>query len=103
MYARGLLEETQRLRQAFPVWSATARQAIGYAEALAVLDGRCSLTEGQTQTVLRTRQLAKRQMTWFQHQATVRWVDVTAAATPRTMADSIRQLWSEHGPTPLAY
>ena len=103
MYAQGLLEETQRLRQAFPVWSATARQAIGYAEALAALDGGCSIAEAQAQTALRTRQLAKRQMTWFQHQARVAWVDCAAEATPDVVASRIRQLWSEHGPTPLAY
>ena len=101
MFAQGLLAEARRLREKFPQLSATAQQAIGYAEAFAVLDGRCTETEAQERICARTRQLAKRQMTWFKHQANVAWVTADAPATE--VAARVRQLWSEYGPTPLAY
>ena len=103
MYEQGLLEEARRLRAAFPGWSATARQAIGYAEALDALDGRCTVAAAQQRTALRTRQLAKRQMTWFRHQARVVWVDVSADATVPELAARVRGLWNAHGPSPTFY
>ena len=103
MYAQGLLDEARQLRENFPQLSTTAQQAIGYAEAFAALDGRSTLAEAQTQMALRTRQFAKRQATWFRHQANVAWVDVAADDSSHTVAERVRQLWSQHGPTPLAY
>lgn len=101
MFAQGLLDEAQKLHEKFPQLSATAQQAIGYAEAFAVLDGRCTAAEAQEKICARTRQLAKRQMTWFKHQASVVWV--AAEAPVAEVAARVRQLWSQHGPTPLAY
>ncbi len=101
MFTQGLLDEARQLREKFPQLSATAQQAIGYAEALAVLDGRGTEAEAWEQISARTRQLAKRQMTWFKHQASVAWVAAEAPADE--VAARVRQLWSEHGPTPLAY
>jgi tRNA dimethylallyltransferase len=101
MFEQGLLDEARQLREKFPRLSDTAQQAIGYAEAFAVLDGRCTAAEAQERIGARTRQLAKRQMTWFKHQAHVAWV--TAEAPAAEVAARVRQLWSEHGPTPLAY
>lgn len=60
----GLLDEVRALRAAGP-WSRTAAQAIGYAEASEVLDGRlepAALAERITQ---RTWRYAKRQRAWF--------------------------------------
>lgn len=101
MFKRGLLDEARRLREKFPHLSVTAQQAIGYAEAFAVLDNRCAEAEAQERICARTRQLAKRQMTWFKHQANVAWV--AADAPVAEVAAGVRQIWSEHGPTPLAY
>jgi tRNA dimethylallyltransferase len=98
MFEHGLLEEARRLRTEFPQLSATARQAIGYAEAFAVLDGECTEAVAREKIAIRTRQLAKRQMTWFRHQAATAWVEADDRA-----AQHVRELWSTHGPTPLAY
>jgi tRNA dimethylallyltransferase len=38
------------------------------AELLAHLDGRCALAEALERAVVRTRQYAKRQITWLRHQ-----------------------------------
>ena len=50
-------------------------QAIGYAEAFAVLNNEMTMEEAKEKTVIRTRQLAKRQMTWFRNQLNVEWID----------------------------
>ena len=64
MVAQGLLGEAAQLRRRFRL-STTAMQAIGYAEAFAVLDG--DLEEGQLAEAIRRRtwRYAKRQRSWF--------------------------------------
>lgn len=101
MFNQGLLEEARRLRAAYPRLSAHALQAIGYAEAFAVLDGTSSASAAQERIAVRTRQLAKRQMTWFKHQAHVAWVAADAPAD--AVAAQVRQIWRDHGPSALAY
>jgi len=65
MFAGGLIEET-RAAAAIPGGiGPTARQATGYAEALEVLAGRLTVSEAIRRTQDRTRQLAKRQLTWL--------------------------------------
>ena len=79
MYAAGLDEEKRRLRETYPVWSRTASLAIGYREG-----------DDRTKVYVRTCQLAKRQDTWFRHQATAIYVEPTA--------DAVRECWRKHGP-----
>ena len=74
--AGGFLEEVRRLREAPAPLSATARQALGYRELLAHLDGRCSLTEATDEAVRRTRRFARRQERWFRRDPRIRWLDV---------------------------
>lgn len=102
MYADGLIEEARALRERHTPLSDTARQAIGYEEAWAVLDGRCTTAEAKAATCARTRQLAKRQMTWFRHQANMRWMDVHRDMHATELAAMVRSEWTNHGPTPLA-
>lgn len=101
MYADGLLEEAAGLRRTFVRLSRTALQAIGYAEAFAVLDGRMTRPEAMERTAIRTRQLAKRQMTWFRHQHAVAWIDVTEDSSLEQTAAAVVQCWEQHGPIPL--
>lgn len=98
MYEAGLLEEAAVLRRTYADLSATARQAIGYAEAWDVLDGRATREQAQAITVRRTRQLAKRQATWFRHQASVAWVDARDGQSVDDMADAVEAQWELHGP-----
>ena len=99
MYRRGLVEEAGRLVAQYPQWSATASQAIGYAEALRHMVGEISLEAAVERTVIRTRQLAKRQRTWFRHQARVAWVEVEENMELEDIASAVTRLWHEHGPT----
>jgi tRNA dimethylallyltransferase len=72
--ARGLVAEVERLvREQGLRDSATAVQALGYAQVLAHLDGRLSLEEAVEETKMRTRRFARRQMSWFQADPRVTW------------------------------
>ncbi len=100
MYAGGLLEEARKLCS--PELSPTARHAIGYAEAFAVLRGECSEAEAKERTVIRTRQLSKRQMTWFRQQLTVEWIESACYSDIGQLAGKVYNVWKERGPVPLA-
>ena len=79
MFMRGLDEEERRLHELYPVWSKTASLAIGYREG-----------DDKAKILVRTCQLAKRQDTWFRHQATPLYVEPTV--------ESVRTCWRSHGP-----
>ena len=83
MYAAGLDEEKRRLRETYPVWSRTASLAIGYREG-----------DDRAKVYVRTCQLAKRQDTWFRHQASAIYVEPTV--------DAVRECWRKHGPWKVA-
>jgi tRNA dimethylallyltransferase len=101
MFENGLPEEVRALRARHPALSPTAAHAIGYREAALLLDGELSLGDAVAQTALRTRQLAKRQLTWFRHQARVHWIDVPPDASPADVASAIAALLPTLPPVPL--
>ena len=72
MIAAGWLEECRGLRDLD--LSATARQAIGYAELFDVLDGTLDLEEATERIKVRTRQYAARQLRWFKADPRIQWV-----------------------------
>lgn len=76
MMAAGLLGEVEGLLAAPGELSRTARQALGYKELIAHLEGECSLEEAVATIVLRTRQFAVRQERWFRRDPRVRWVPI---------------------------
>ena len=84
MFMAGLDEEKRKLKEAYPVWSRTASLAIGYREG----DDRAKI-------LTRTCQLAKRQDTWFRHQATPIYVEPTAEA--------VRACWQSRGPWKVTF
>lgn len=69
--------------------SETASGAIGYAEALAFARGELSREEAIGRVAVRTRQLAKRQRTWFRHQFGATPVHVAAGDTAEAVAARI--------------
>ncbi|MBN2702787.1 MAG: tRNA (adenosine(37)-N6)-dimethylallyltransferase MiaA [Pontiellaceae bacterium] len=99
MYAEGLLDEARALMP-FNL-SATALQAIGYAEAFAVLRGEVTEAEAKEKTIIRTRQLAKRQMTWFRNQLNVEWIDTSDYESMEQLAEAVLNAWGNHGSTPI--
>lgn len=100
MYAGGLLEEARGLIGL--KLSSTAQHAIGYAEAFAVLRGEMTESKAKEKTIVRTRQLAKRQMTWFRHQLNVEWIETSEFPSIGQLADKVYNVWKECGPVPLA-
>lgn len=98
MYARGLLEEVDGLNR-HGLLSATAAAAIGYAEAMDVIAGRLSKADAVAKTEARTRQLAKRQMTWFNRQAAVDWIDVGEGSATGEIAAAVQESWRRNGAT----
>jgi tRNA dimethylallyltransferase len=79
MLTAGLLEECRRLAR-LPL-SATARQAIGYAELFEHLAGRATLADAAERAKIRTRRYASRQARWFAADPRVRWLRPPIAAS----------------------
>lgn len=84
MFLAGLAAERERLHELYPVWSRTASLAIGYREG-----------DDRDRIFTRTCQLAKRQDTWFRHQATAIYVEPTV--------ESVRECWRAHGPWQVTF
>ncbi len=74
MMEQGLLEEVRALHRLEKPLSREARQALGYKELLDYLEGRTVLEEAVPLIQTRSRQFAKRQLTWFRHLSQVRSV-----------------------------
>jgi tRNA dimethylallyltransferase len=71
MFADGLVEEVRRLQAGVRPIGPTAAQGVGYREVLDRLAGRLSDEAMVGRVQARTRQFAKRQMTWFRGLAEV--------------------------------
>ena len=74
---RGLVDEVRRLIERYPTMP-VARQALGYKEILAYLQGECSLEEAIALLKRNTRRFAKRQFTWFRRDQRIHWFDIEA-------------------------
>jgi tRNA dimethylallyltransferase len=77
MFQSGLVAETEALLKAGLGKNRTALQALGYRQVVEYLQGSRSLAETIALVKTRTRQFAKRQMTWFRRQLSVRWIEIT--------------------------
>ena len=73
MWRDGLVAEVEELRPAG--LGVTAARAIGYAQAIAQLDGVLSESEAIEQTAVLTRRYARRQVGWFGRYAGTHWVE----------------------------
>lgn len=74
MAEEGLVEEVQQLLQSGVPRDATALQAIGYKEFLAVAEGTATVEEALAEVKLRSRQYAKRQLTWLRKNPDIHWI-----------------------------
>ena len=73
MLEAGLEEEARQLLESGDL-SGTAAQAIGYKEMLAYFRGEATLQEAADLIRQKSRNYAKRQLTWFQKDARVHWI-----------------------------
>lgn len=70
MFDSGLVDEVKKLLKNYEL-SQTAKAAIGYKEVIDYLDGKLSLEDAIALVQQRSRNYAKRQMTFFRHQLPV--------------------------------
>jgi len=68
----GFLEEVRALSAR--ALSRTARNALGYRELLAHLNGHCTLDDAVREATRRTRAFARRQQAWFRRDPRIKWL-----------------------------
>ena len=74
MMEAGLEQEVRDLLFSGVPEGCTALQAIGYKEFAAAIRGEGSMEEAAAEVKLRSRQYAKRQLTWFRRNPDIRWI-----------------------------
>jgi tRNA dimethylallyltransferase len=89
MFRRGWVAETEALLKCGLAQNQTAMQALGYRQIVEHLRGERSLPETIALVKLRTRQFAKRQMTWFRRQLRLTWINLEPQANAETVIKTI--------------
>ncbi len=89
MFAAGLVEEVRGLLEHDRPIGRTAAQAVGYREVITYLQSGGDLTETIELVKRRTRQFAKRQLTWFRSLSECRWLAAGNPLDPAVVAEQI--------------
>ena len=76
MFEAGWVEEVENLLDRGFDERATGMKSLGYEEILSTLRGSISLEVAVESIKRRSRQYAKRQLTWFRKDRRLRWLDV---------------------------
>ena len=93
MFEAGLVRETEALLGRGLENNRTAMQAIGYRQVVEFLRGQRGADATKELVKVRTRQFAKRQMTWFRHQLPVEWTRVEPDEPPEETAARLITAW----------
>ncbi|MEO6882352.1 MAG: tRNA (adenosine(37)-N6)-dimethylallyltransferase MiaA [Mycobacteriaceae bacterium] len=75
MFDAGLLTEVRALLEEGLADGVTAKRALGYAQALALLDGELDEPQARASTAAGTRRYVRRQRSWFRRDGRVQWFD----------------------------
>lgn len=75
MWEQGFISEVETLAEGGLRDGRTARAAIGYAQVLAALEGQISMESALEETIISTRQYARRQGTWFARESKITWLE----------------------------
>ncbi|MGJ3192488.1 tRNA (adenosine(37)-N6)-dimethylallyltransferase MiaA [Paenarthrobacter sp. FR1] len=75
MVDAGLQQEVERLDALGLRHGKTASRALGYSQFLKVLDGHMEVEAAVEETIVATRQFARRQLTWFRGDPRITWLD----------------------------
>lgn len=75
MVSEGLADEVAALIPQGLREGRTAHKALGYQQFLRVLDGESTVARASEETIVATRQFARRQLTWFRADPRVQWLD----------------------------
>ena len=92
MLEDGLLDEIRALLARGVSPAATAMQAIGYKEFFGFLDGSCTLAQAAALCKQRSRNYAKRQLTWFRRNERLRWLRMTGEEDFSSVVRAARQV-----------
>jgi tRNA dimethylallyltransferase len=90
MFSRGLLDETRELLKRGLEQNQTAMQAIGYRQLAEHLRGERNLAETIELVKIKTRQFAKRQLTWFRCQLAPEWIELKPDESAETVVANLR-------------
>ncbi len=72
MMQQGLMDEAKRV---YPLRHLNALNTVGYKDLFKVIDGEWTLPMAVERIKKNTRVYAKKQMTWYQHDADIHWLD----------------------------
>jgi len=91
--AAGWVEEVRRLSALGLEKNPSAMQAAGYRELVAHIRGELSLDNAVALIKTRTRQLAKRQLTWFRREPQLQWLEIGREERPSETAMRVRDIF----------
>lgn len=104
MMAQGLLEEVKNvvsmIQQQTPnylPYNLPALQAIGYKELISYLKGEITLEGAVALIKKRSRNYAKRQLTWFKKEDNIKWIDLSGLFEPKKILDKIFRSLKDQG------
>ena len=92
MLEQSLVEEVQGLLSRPGGLGKQAREALGYKEVLAYIDGRLSGDEMRGKIKQNTRRFAKRQMTWFRSFSRASWLVVKEGEDPESTSRRVQEI-----------
>ena len=96
MFAAGFESEVRRLLDKHSQLSRTAAQALGYCEVIQLLNGEVQLADALARVKTRTRQFAKRQLTWFRSLSNGHWIEMSEPLDADNLAEGIQQRVAIH-------
>jgi len=95
MIARGFIDEVKGLRGRL---SLTTSQAVGYKEIAAYIDGEMPLKDAVDEIKKKSRNLVKKQLTWFRKDKRITWVELAkdeSIINAVNKISSLLELWLE--------
>ncbi len=92
MFGAGLLDEVRGLLDRGLRDGFTASRAIGYAQAIAVIDGRSTLEQAVADTAQATRRFARRQESWFRPDRRTTWLPADRLNSAELAVEALRTL-----------
>jgi tRNA dimethylallyltransferase len=96
MFHQGLVTETEGLLKLGLANNPTALQALGYRQVVEMLKGARALEMTIDLVRIRTRQFAKRQMTWFSRQIPAEWIRVEPLDSVESTTSHVMTCWERH-------
>ncbi|WP_457255734.1 tRNA (adenosine(37)-N6)-dimethylallyltransferase MiaA [Pedococcus sp. P5_B7] len=97
MWEEGLLDEVRHLETLGLRQGRTAARALGYAQALAELDGLMTTEQAQEETTALTRRLVRRQESWFNPDPRITWLDALAPNLAEQAVAVVQAAISDNG------